>query len=251
MWSLNVLFTVPSHSENYLSWHPGKCCFVLAFPYIPITPHPSTWVKQALHTEFVHIISCRVYFVLRIIPSWHDEIVQEGKLGSPVFSTALFLCSYIPPLIENSALPEFSCNKELLFPGCVHICLWGQNLLLSLSISTHVVIQADSIWEVDYGLIALISFQKVMDQPLVLSWETDRTKTENNVILVQCKFTCFFSTLQTILEDQRAEQIHPSTALQLNSWQCWPVLSKLVVYGPAHIHQHIGTWMWLNPIAEI
>lgn len=80
------------------------------------------------------------------------------------FPQHFFMCNYIPPLIENRTLPKFSHNKELLFPRCayvrVRVCVWvcvcGNNCLLSVSISTHLVIKVDIIWEVDYRLIVLM-----------------------------------------------------------------------------------------------
>lgn len=56
------------------------------------------------------------------------------------FPQPFYMCNYIPPLIENRALPQSSLNKELLFSFCVYLRVCGHNYLLSLSISTHLVI---------------------------------------------------------------------------------------------------------------
>lgn len=39
------------------------------------------------------------------------------------FPQPFYMCNYIPPLIENRALPQSSLNKELLFPFCVYLCV--------------------------------------------------------------------------------------------------------------------------------
>lgn len=129
-----------------------KCRFVSPFAYIPITPHLPSRVCVCVSSYFFHL--------------WFKKKMESSRVNLALlsFPQHFFMCNYIPPLIENRTLPKFSHNKELLFPRCayvrVRVCVWvcvcGNNCLLSVSISTHLVIKVDIIWEVDYRLIVLM-----------------------------------------------------------------------------------------------
>lgn len=74
-----------------------------------------------------------VYFVLcvsaRTVCCLCTRKNERGSIGVNLallsFPQPLYMCNYIPPLIENRALPQSSRNKELLFPLCVylHVCV--------------------------------------------------------------------------------------------------------------------------------
>lgn len=101
---------------------------LLTFPSLLISPHE----RMTLHMcGFVSgdCILCslceRTYSVLPL----HSKKNERGSIGVNLallsFPQPLYMCNYIPPLIENRALPQSSRNKELLFPLCVylHVCV--------------------------------------------------------------------------------------------------------------------------------
>lgn len=102
-------------------------CFGLAFAYIPITPHFPAWANDSAHV-WIWVGWLNTLFSVWVcatcaFSAWKRGRVQQGELGTTIFSTALlqYMCNYIPPLIENRALPQSSCNKELLFSFCVYL----------------------------------------------------------------------------------------------------------------------------------
>lgn len=146
-----------------------KCRFVSPFAYIPITPHLPSRVNDStygricvwwLYTPFSVCVCLRISSISGLKKMESSRV----NLALLSFPQHFFMCNYIPPLIENRTLPKFSHNKELLFPRCAYVrvwvCVWvcvcGNNCLLSVSISTHLVIKVDIIWEVDYRLIVLM-----------------------------------------------------------------------------------------------
>lgn len=149
------------HAANTSRRHPKKCFFFNRLhSYHSSSICLREWLlmcEYVLYTLFSVWVCVCVYSVLTLVEEEGGSCRVNLALLS--FPQPLYMCNYIPLLIENRALPQSSHNKELLFPCCVylHVCVCGHNRLLSLSISTHLVIQANSIWAVDYRLIGTMS----------------------------------------------------------------------------------------------
>lgn len=110
--------------------NPEKCCFVLAFAYIPITPHLPASVNDSAHVWICVGWLYALFSVWVCVYSVLFLFVKEGEssrvnLALLSFPQPFYMCNYIPSLIENRALPKCSRNKELLFPCCVylHVCV--------------------------------------------------------------------------------------------------------------------------------
>lgn len=93
---------------------------VLAFAYIPITPH----LPPPVH-DSAHVCKCvgwlyTLFWICVYVCVLKMRTSEQSELGSPVFPRPFYICSYIPPLIENRALLQSTRNKELLFPCSVH-----------------------------------------------------------------------------------------------------------------------------------
>ena len=124
--SVTVFYVQQTHQVD----NPEKCCFVLAFAYILITPHLPAWVNDSAHVcicvgWLYTLFSARV--IVYSVPLLFEKEGETGMVNlAPLsFPQPFYMCNYIPPLIENRALSKSSCNKELLFPCCVylHVCV--------------------------------------------------------------------------------------------------------------------------------
>lgn len=142
---ISSLHSIPG-AANTWNWQPRKrllCLGICLHSHHSSSSCMSEWLCTC-----VDMCWMIVYFVLCVRGSVYGVpfLVEKERDSSGVslallsFPQPLYMCNYIPPLIENRALPQSSLNKELLFLFCVYLRVCVQNYLLSLSISTHLVI---------------------------------------------------------------------------------------------------------------
>lgn len=103
-------------------------CFVLLL-FLGICMHSrhssssclSEWLCTCVNTcrMIEHFVLCECVYT---VPSLLEKEGESSRVNLALlsFPQPFYVCNYIPPLIENRALPQSSCNKELLFSFCVY-----------------------------------------------------------------------------------------------------------------------------------
>lgn len=158
-----------------------NCCFVWAFTYIPINPRQSTIGKDPAFQMCMRWI---IVFLFRRVYSMPSLVKMQGEssgtnLALQSCPQALYMCNYIPPLIENRALTIKSyCSRSV----CTYLC--GHNCLLSLRVFPLIL----SSKLIPYGKLITdwlhsCPFNKSWTS-LRLFWEVAWDQTNNNMILV-------------------------------------------------------------------
>lgn len=120
----------PLRAAHTSSWRPRKmllCLGICLHSHHSSSPHTSKWLCTCVDMcwMIVYSVLCVSVCMYSVLSLAQKEGGSNGvSLAFLSFPQPFYMCNYIPPLIENRALPQSSLNKELLFPFCVylHVC---------------------------------------------------------------------------------------------------------------------------------